>query len=35
MYAKGISSLPPYLFAEIDERKRETEKKGVDSLRTQ
>lgn len=32
MYAKGISSLPPYLFAEIDERKRETEKKGVDII---
>ena len=32
MYAKGISSLPPYLFAEIDARKRETEKKGVDII---
>lgn len=32
MYAKGISTLPPYLFAEIDERKRETEKKGVDII---
>ncbi|RCV65442.1 LL-diaminopimelate aminotransferase [Methanophagales archaeon] len=32
MYAKGISSLPPYLFAEIDERKRETEKKGMDII---
>ena len=32
MYANGISSLPPYLFAEIDARKRETEKKGVDII---
>ncbi len=32
MYAKGISSLPPYLFAEIDERKKETEKKGIDII---
>jgi len=32
MYAKRINSLPPYLFAEIDERKREVEKKGVDII---
>ncbi|NMX20902.1 LL-diaminopimelate aminotransferase [ANME-1 cluster archaeon GoMg4] len=32
MYAKRIKSLPPYLFAEIDERKREVEKKGVDII---
>ena len=32
MYAKRISSLPPYLFAEIDERKKEAEKKGVDII---
>jgi LL-diaminopimelate aminotransferase len=32
MYAKRIESLPPYLFAEIDERKREVEKKGVDII---
>ncbi len=32
MYAKGISSLPPYLFAEIDKRKEEAIKKGVDVI---
>ena len=32
MYAKRIESLPPYLFAEIDKRKREVEKKGVDII---
>ncbi len=32
MYAKRISSLPPYLFAEIDERKREARKKGIDVI---
>jgi len=32
MYAKGISSLPPYLFAEIDKRKEEARKKGVDII---
>jgi len=32
MYAQRISSLPPYLFAEIDERKKEAEKKGVDII---
>jgi LL-diaminopimelate aminotransferase len=31
-YAKGISSLPPYLFAAIDERKKEARKKGVDII---
>lgn len=31
-YAKGITSLPPYLFAAIDERKREARKKGVDII---
>jgi len=32
MYAKRISSLPPYLFAEIDERKREARKKGTEVI---
>jgi len=32
MYAKRISSLPPYLFAEIDERKREARKKGIEVI---
>ena len=32
MYAKRISSLPPYLFAEIDERKKEARKKGIDVI---
>lgn len=32
MYAKGISSLPPYLFAGIDKRKEEARKKGVDVI---
>jgi len=32
MYAKRISSLPPYLFAEIDARKLEAERKGVDII---
>lgn len=32
MYATRISSLPPYLFAEIDERKKEAKKKGVDII---
>ncbi|MBC8522040.1 MAG: LL-diaminopimelate aminotransferase [Methanomicrobia archaeon] len=32
MYATRISSLPPYLFAEIDERKKGAKKKGVDII---
>jgi LL-diaminopimelate aminotransferase len=32
MYAKRISALPPYLFAEIDEKKSEAEQKGVDVI---
>jgi LL-diaminopimelate aminotransferase len=32
MYAKRISSLPPYLFAEIDKRKKEARKKGIDII---
>lgn len=32
MYARRISSLPPYLFAEIDERKNEAKKKGADII---
>ncbi|MBA5941870.1 MAG: LL-diaminopimelate aminotransferase [Methanophagales archaeon] len=31
-YAKRISSLPPYLFAEIDARKLEAERKGADII---
>ena len=31
-YAKGISLLPPYLFAALDERKKEARKKGVDII---
>ncbi len=32
LYAQGIRSLPPYLFAEIDRRKEEARKKGVDII---
>ncbi len=32
MYAKRISSLPPYLFAEIDERKKRAKKRGGDII---
>ncbi len=32
MYAERITSLPPYLFAEIDAKKKETEKRGVDII---
>ena len=32
MYAERINSLPPYLFAEIDRKKREAENKGVDII---
>lgn len=32
MYAEKISSLPLYLFAEIDERKREAERRGVEII---
>ena len=32
MYAERISSLPPYLFAEIDKRKKEARKKGIDII---
>jgi LL-diaminopimelate aminotransferase len=32
MFSKRIRSLPPYLFAEIDKRKREAEKKGADII---
>ena len=32
MYAKRMSSLPPYLFAEIDARKEEARKRGVDVI---
>ena len=32
MYAKRITSLPPYLFAEIDERKKKAEHKGIDII---
>lgn len=32
MYAEKISSLPPYLFAEIDERKREAERRGAEII---
>lgn len=32
MYATRISSLPPYLFAEIDKRKKGAKKKGVDII---
>ncbi len=32
MYAKRISSLPPYLFAEIDARKKEAKGKGIDVI---
>ena len=32
MYAERINSLPPYLFAEIDRKKREAENRGVDII---
>lgn len=32
MYAKRLKSLPPYLFAEIDEKKEKARKKGVDII---
>ena len=32
MYARRINSLPPYLFAELDERKKEAEKRGADII---
>jgi len=32
MYAERINSLPPYLFAEIDRKKREVENRGVDII---
>ena len=32
LYAQGIRALPPYLFAEIDRRKEEARKKGVDII---
>jgi LL-diaminopimelate aminotransferase len=32
LYAQGIRSLPPYLFAEIDRRKGEASRKGVDII---
>ena len=32
MYAEKISSLPPYLFVEIDERKREAERRGAEII---
>ncbi len=31
-YAERINKLPPYLFAEIDRKKREAEKKGIDVI---
>ncbi len=32
LYAKGLRSLPPYLFAAIDRRKQEASRKGVDII---
>jgi len=32
MYAERINSLPPYLFADIDRKKREAENRGVDII---
>ena len=31
-YAQGVRSLPPYLFAELDVRKREAQRRGVDII---
>ncbi|MHC1636317.1 MAG: LL-diaminopimelate aminotransferase [Candidatus Methanospirareceae archaeon] len=32
MYARRLKALPPYLFAEIDKKKEETRKKGIDII---